>query len=151
MHDETVAASPADSPEAGHGALLARGAFFNALAFLASNLRGIFTFLIARLLGSLALGTFGVAWAVTDLASKVSTFGFETSVVAYIARAEALHARAASRRIMQAALVVGLGLSAVVAATGFWAVPLIATRVGLSPEVARATGYMLLALPGLTL
>ena len=32
-----------------HGAALARGAFINTIAFLASNLRGIFTFLVARL------------------------------------------------------------------------------------------------------
>jgi O-antigen/teichoic acid export membrane protein len=152
MIDQLAGASPvATMPEAGHGALLARGALFNALAFLASNLRGIFTFLIARLLGSLALGTFGVAWAVTDLVSKFSTFGFETSVVAYIARAEARYDRAASRWIMQTALIIGLGLSVVIAATGFWLAPLVAARGGVRPEVARATAFLLLALPGLTL
>ena len=138
-------------PDAGDGALLARGAFFNTLAFLTSNLRGLFTFLIARLLGSLALGTFGVAWAVTDLVSKFSTFGFETSVVTYIARSEARHDRETSRQIMRAALIVGLGLSGVIAAIGFWVAPLIGARVGLRPEAARAIGWLLLALPGLTL
>jgi O-antigen/teichoic acid export membrane protein len=152
MIDETAGATGvATAPEVGHGALLARGALFNALAFLASNLRGIFTFLIARLLGSLALGTFGVAWAVTDLVSKFSTFGFETSVVAYIARAEALQDRAASRRIMRSALTIGLGLSVAIAAGGFWLAPLVAARGGVRPEVARATGFLLLALPGITL
>ena len=52
---------------------------------------------------------------------------------------------------MQAALIVGLALSAIIAATGFWVAPLVAARVGLGPEVARATGFLLLALPGLTL
>ena len=66
--------------DAAHGAALARGAFVNTLAFLASNLRGIFTFLVARLLGGAALGTFGLAWATTDLVSKIGTFGFETRI-----------------------------------------------------------------------
>ena len=51
-----------DTPEhgAGHGATLATGAVLNVLAFLTSNLRAIFTFLVARLLGGATLGTFGV-------------------------------------------------------------------------------------------
>ena len=49
-----------------HGTTLATGAVLNTLAFLSSNLRAIFTFLVARLLGGPALGTFGVAWAVAD-------------------------------------------------------------------------------------
>src|SRR4029450_13149543 len=45
------------------GAELKRGAFLNTIATLASNFRGIFTFLVARLLGPAALGTFSVACA----------------------------------------------------------------------------------------
>ena len=44
-----------------HGAELKRGMFFNTIALLASNFRGVFTFLIARLLGAAALGVFLVA------------------------------------------------------------------------------------------
>ena len=44
------------APEMGsavdHGAELKRGMFFNTIALLASNFRGVFTFLIARLLGA---------------------------------------------------------------------------------------------------
>src|SRR5207248_108678 len=54
------------------GLELKRGAFFNTIALLASNLRGVFTFLVARLLGPAALGTFSVAWANTDLVSKIA-------------------------------------------------------------------------------
>ena len=54
------------------GAELKRGAFLNTIAMLASNFRGIFIFLVARLLGPAALGTFSVAWANTDLASKIA-------------------------------------------------------------------------------
>jgi hypothetical protein len=38
------------------GVELKRGAFLNTIASLASNFRGIFTFLVARLLGPVALG-----------------------------------------------------------------------------------------------
>ena len=77
-----------------HGAALARGAFINTIAFLASNLRGIFTFLVARLLGSAVLGIFGLAWATMDLLSKLSTLGFDYSAIAFIAKAERASDRA---------------------------------------------------------
>src|SRR5207237_10713177 len=53
------------------GAELKRGAYLNTIAMLASNFRGIFTFLVARLLGPDALGTFSVAWANNDLPRKI--------------------------------------------------------------------------------
>ena len=63
------------APEMGsavdHGAELKRGMFFNTIALLASNFRGVFTFLIARLLGAATLGIFLVAWATTDVLSKI--------------------------------------------------------------------------------
>jgi len=45
------------------GVELKRGAFLNTIGMLASNFRGIFTFLVARLLGPAALGIFSVAWS----------------------------------------------------------------------------------------
>ena len=51
------------------GLELKRGAVFNTIALLASNFRGIFTFLVARLLGPAILGLFSVAKS----ASSVST------------------------------------------------------------------------------
>src|ERR671935_2342798 len=71
------------------GAELKRGAIVNTIAMLASNLRGIFTFLIARLLGPAALGTFSVAWATTDLLSKLGVFGLDNTITTFVARAEA--------------------------------------------------------------
>ncbi|MGE3178951.1 MAG: hypothetical protein AB7O32_15885, partial [Vicinamibacterales bacterium] len=65
----TSRSAPAGTDGAASGATLATGAVLNTLAFLGSNLRAIFTFLVARLLGGPVLGTFGVAWAVADLAS----------------------------------------------------------------------------------
>src|ERR1700675_1892812 len=71
------------------GAELKRGAILNTTATLASNLRGVFTFLVARLLGPAALGTFSVAWANTDLISKLSVFGLDNAITTFIARSEA--------------------------------------------------------------
>src|SRR5437762_8729147 len=70
------------------GVELKRGAFLNTIATLASNFRGIFTFLVARLLGPAALGTFSVAWANTDLASKIAVFGLDNAVTTFIARSD---------------------------------------------------------------
>src|SRR5947209_11900091 len=72
------------------GAELKRGALVNTLAMLASNFRGIFTFLVARLLGPAALGTFSVAWANTDLVSKIAVFGLDNTIITFVARAEAV-------------------------------------------------------------
>jgi O-antigen/teichoic acid export membrane protein len=68
---------------------LKRGAFFNTIALLASNFRGVFTFLVARLLGPAVLGTFAVAWAMTDLISKIGIFGLDNAITTFIARSEA--------------------------------------------------------------
>ena len=72
---------------ADHGAELKRGAWANLIAMLASNFRGIFTFLVARLLGPAALGIFSVAWAATDLVSKIGIFGLDDTIITFIARA----------------------------------------------------------------
>ncbi len=71
------------------GVELKRGAFLNTIAMLASNLRGVFIFLVARLLGPAALGTFSVAWANTDLASKIAVFGLDNAITTFIARSQA--------------------------------------------------------------
>src|SRR4029450_13072627 len=71
------------------GVELKRGAFLNTIATLASNFRGIFTFLVARLLGPAALGTFSVAWANIDLASKIAVFGLDNAITTFIARSQA--------------------------------------------------------------
>ena len=70
------------------GPELKRGARANLIAMLASNFRGIFTFLVARLLGPAALGVFSVAWATTDLVSKIGIFGVDDTIITFIARAE---------------------------------------------------------------
>jgi O-antigen/teichoic acid export membrane protein len=133
------------------GVVLARGVFINAIAFLASNLRGIFTFLVARLFGSVALGIFGLAWATMDLLSKFSTLGFDYSAIAFIAKAEGAGDRASSRRVMNAALAVSFGSSLLLAAGGFVVVWNWGPSIGIRPEFVPAIAVMLLALPGVTL
>ena len=133
------------------GVVLARGVFINAIAFLASNLRGIFTFLVARLFGSVALGIFGLAWATMDLVSKFSTLGFDYSAIAFIAKAEGAGDRASSRRVMNTALAVSFGSSLLLAAGGFLVVWNWGPSLGIRPEFVPAIAVMLLALPGVTL
>jgi O-antigen/teichoic acid export membrane protein len=143
-----------ESPQgsvAATGATLARGAFFNALAFVASTLRGIFTLLVARLLGSATLGTFVLAWAITDLVSKFATLGFDITTVAFVARTEAAGDRTGSVRIMNASLAIAMTASVVLAGAGFWFVWTIGPRLGQQPDLVRATAVTLLALPGIVL
>src|SRR5204863_3396046 len=87
---------------------LKRGAILNTLAMFASNFRGIFTFLVARLLGAPALGIFSMAWATTDLVSKIGIFGLDDTIITFIARAEARGDRSRSRSLFR--LVVFLGV-----------------------------------------
>src|SRR5947209_12527324 len=86
------------------GVELKRGAFFNTIAILASNFRGIFTFLVARLLGPAALGTFSVAWATTDVVSKIAVFGLDNAITTFIARSEAMADHARSRSLFHIAV-----------------------------------------------
>ncbi len=143
--------SPIAPDDASEGVALARGAFLNTIAFLASNLRGIFTFLVARLLGSAVLGIFGLAWAAMDLTSKFCTLGFDYSSIAFIAQAEAAGDRARSRRVRKTALLVSFSSSVVLALGGAWVLWTFGAAAGLRPEYVQATALMLLALPGVTL
>ena len=146
LKSRTVASDPSF-----RGAVLARGAFFNTLAFLVSNLRGIFMLLVARLLGSAVLGTFGLAWASMDLLSKFATLGLDYSAIAFVAKSEAVRDRVGSRRIMRAALAISIGCGIALAVAGSWFAWVIGPRVGLRPELARAAAVMVLALPGVAL
>ena len=137
--------------DSSHGATLARGAIINTIAFLASNLRGIFTFLVARLLGSAVLGMFGLAWATMDLVSKFCTLGFDYSAIAYIAKAEGAGDRESSRRVRKAAIVVSFTSSIVIGLGGFLLLWNFGAAAGLRPEFVYPCAVMLLALPGVTL
>ncbi len=107
--------------------------------------------LVARLLGSAVLGTFGLAWAAMDLVSKFGTLGLDYSAIAFVAKSEAAGDRAASRRVMHVALAICVGSSLLLALVGFWFVWTIGPRFEHRPELVRATAVMLLAIPGLAL
>src|SRR6202051_230701 len=97
------------------GVELKRGAFLNTIAMLASNFRGIFTFLVARLLGPAALGIFSVAWSTTDIVSKIGVLGLDNAIITFIARSEAVGDRARSRMLFRLAVVLGVAQSVVTA------------------------------------
>ena len=128
-----------------------RGMFFNTIALLASNFRGVFTFLIARMLGAAVLGTFIVAWATTDVMSKIGMFGLDNTIITFIARSEARGSMRRSR--------------ALISARGLWSLlakrdcrgachrcrPVFGRHFGLDPEMIAALSVLLCALPGVTL
>src|ERR1044071_2093480 len=97
------------------GVELKRGAFLNTIAMVASNFRGIFSFLVARLLGPAALGTFSVAWSTTDIISKIGVLGLDNAITTFIARSEAVGDRARSRSLFHIAVVLGVAQSIITA------------------------------------
>src|SRR6266568_3037761 len=133
------------------GVELKRGAFLNTIAMLASNLRGVFIFLVARLLGPAALGTFSVAWANTDLASKIAVFGLDNAITTFIARSQATGNLARSRALYRAAVVLVLTQSTLVAAIGITALQMFGDRLQFSREMLSALAFVLCALPGIAL
>lgn len=130
---------------------LKRGAFFNIIAALTSNFRGIFTFLVARLLGPAVLGTYLTAWAMMDLISKIGVFALDTTVTTFIARSEAAGHRARSRVLFRVAVSLAVLQSAVVAAVSIAVIRLFGARLGLHPQMVSAFSVMLCALPGVVL
>lgn len=133
------------------GTELARGAIVNVVALFAANLRGIFTFLVARLLGRATLGTFGIAFSTTDLLSRFGTFGMDTSTIALVAAREAQGDAKGTRALLRRAVLFGLLFSVISALIGILAFQTIGRRLGQPPELVRSTSLMLLALPGITL
>jgi O-antigen/teichoic acid export membrane protein len=133
------------------GTELKRGMLFNTIALLASNFRGIFTFLVARLLGPAALGTFSVAWATTDLVSKMGILGLDNAIITFVARSEANGNRARSRALFQLAVVVGVVQCAIVASISIAVTRLLGDRLGLNRQMVTALSIMLCAMPGVAL
>src|SRR5438552_8153408 len=133
------------------GVELKRGAFLNTIAMLASNFRGIFTFLVARMLGPAALGVFSVAWSTTDILSKIGVLGLDNAIITFIARSEAVGDHARSRALFRVAVILGVAQSAVVAALAIAAIRLVYHRLHLQPEMVSALAVVLCAMPGLAL
>jgi O-antigen/teichoic acid export membrane protein len=133
------------------GVELKRGALLNTVAMLTSNFRGIFTFLVARILGPAALGIFSVAWATTDLISKIGVFGLDHAIMTFIARAEAMGHHARSRALFRIAVVLGLAQSALTAVIVITAIRLFGRQLQIQPEVLSALAVVICALPGVAL
>jgi O-antigen/teichoic acid export membrane protein len=126
---------------------LKRGAWANVIAMLASNFRGIFTFLVARLLGPAALGIFSVAWATTDLVSKIGIFGLDDTIITFIARAEAAGDHARSRMLFHLAVFLGVIQCAILAGISIVLVRLFGSQLGLDPQMVAALSVMFCAMP----
>ena len=124
--------------EVDSGPELKRGAWTNFIAMFASNFRGVFTFLVARLLGPGALGVFSVAWATTDLVSKIGIFGLDDTIITFIARAEAAGDRARSKTLFRVAVALAVLQSTMLAALSIGVVRLVGVRFGLDRVMADA-------------
>ena len=133
------------------GVELKRGAFVNTIAMLASNFRGIFTFLVARMLGPAALGVFSVAWSTTDIVSKIGVLGLDNAITTFIARSEALSDHARSRALFRLAVVLGVVQSVATAAIVIVALRFFNNRLQLQPQMVSALAVLLCAMPGVAL
>src|SRR6478736_4847043 len=133
------------------GVELKRGAILNTTATLASNHRGVFTFLVARLLGPAVLGTFSVAWANTDLASKIGVFGLDDAITTFIARSQAVGDHVRSRVLFRLAVFLALVQSTLTAAILIAAICAFGDHLGLPREMVSALAVVLCALPGIAL
>ncbi len=133
------------------GVELKRGAFLNTIAMLASNFRGIFTFLVARLLGPAALGIFSVAWSTTDIISKIGVLGLDNAITTFIARSQAVGDRARSRSLFQVAVVMGVIQSVITATIVIVALRFFNNRLHVQPQMVSALTLVLCAMPGLAL
>lgn len=134
---------------AGAAAELKRGALTNSVALLASNFRGIFTFLVARLLGPAALGTFSVAWATTDLLTKIGLFGLDNTVTTFIARAEAAGDHSRSRAVFRVGVTLALLQCALLAGGAIAAIQILGARFAMDARMISALSILLCAVPGL--
>ncbi len=133
------------------GKELKHGMFFNTIALLASNFRGVFTFLIARLLGAAALGTFLVAWATTDILSKIGMFGLDNAIIAFIARSEAAAEHARSRALFRLGALLAVMQSVITAALAIVVIQFAGTKLGFHPEVVAVLSVLLCSMPGVNL
>jgi O-antigen/teichoic acid export membrane protein len=136
----------AEDPALADGHRLARGAVANALVLLAANFRGVFTFLIARVLGEAALGRFGLVWATTDLLSKAGMLGLDSAVVPTLVTRVAAGDGEGSRRLFRRGLALAAAASAALALAAIPAITWLARARSLD-AFAGGGAIMLLALP----
>src|SRR5262245_56430208 len=133
------------------GVELKRGAFLNTIAMLAANFRGIFTFLVARLLGPVALGLYSVAYSTTDIISKIGVLGLDNAITTFIARSEAVGNRVRSRALFRIAVTLGVAQSIVTAGLVIIGLRFFNNRLHVQPQMVSALALVLCAMPGLAL
>src|SRR5256714_9949671 len=133
------------------GVELKRGAFLNTIAMLASNFRGIFTFLVARLLGPAALGLYSVAWSTTDIISKIGVLGLDNAITTFIARSEAVGDRVRSRALFRVAVIMGVAQSVVTAGLVIIGLRFFNNHLHVQSQMVSALALVLCAMPGLAL
>lgn len=122
----------------------------NGLVLLASNFRALFTFLIARLLGEAALGRFGLAFASTELLSKIGMLGFDNAIIPFIAPLSKSGDRIGASRMLRKTTLLAGAVSAfvtLVAVLLVWWIPALRGLYGFS----QGGVVMLLALPGIAI
>src|SRR5260370_9482183 len=130
------------------GVELKRGAFLNTIAMLASNFRGIFTFLVARMLGPAALGIFSLAWSTTDIISKIGVLGLDNAITTFIARSESLGDRTRSRALFRVAALLVVVHSVVTAVIVIASLRFSNNRFYLPPQMVVAVPGCVICLPG---
>lgn len=139
-----------EDPSLADGHHLARGAAANILILAAANFRGIFTFLIARLLGEAALGRFGLVFMTMEVVSKLGTLGLDGGIVPTMAARGAAGDGDSCRLLFRRATLLALAASAVVTALVLIPVPWAFAQIG-SDAFAHGGTFMLLALPGVAI
>ena len=130
---------------------LKRGALLNTVALIVANFRGIFTFLVARLLGPVALGIFSVAWATTDLLAKIGIFGLDDAITTFIARAGATGDRARAAMLFRRAVGLVLVQSTIFTVLAVSFVRLFGDRLGLERDLVSALSLLLCTIPAIAL
>ncbi|MEY2601775.1 MAG: hypothetical protein QOJ36_1094 [Verrucomicrobiota bacterium] len=133
------------------GAELKRGAFLNTIGMVTANFRSVFIILIGRLLGPVSLGIFSVAWATTELFSKIGIVGLDDASTTLIARANAVGDLVRARTLFRVAVILGVAQSAVVAALSIFVIRRFGNDLGLKPEMVSALAVILWALPAIAL
>lgn len=141
-----VAAAPVPHDE---GTEIARGVGVNVATLVAANLRSVFTFLIARVLGGPALAIFGTAWATLDALSKVAIFGLEEGITPLVARARRRGDDARALGLLRTAAGAGAAIATATALTAYLVLQVVAGVAGWIPEVTTAVSLILLALPAM--
>src|SRR5207302_3712413 len=90
---------------------------------------------------------FAVAWAMTDIISKIGVFGLDDAITTFIARSQAVGEHARSRVLFRLAVLLALAQSTLTAAILIAAIHVFGDHLGLPREMDSALAVVLCALP----